>query len=525
MSSEEARIGIYMKVYRNEESMHKAIQSVLDQTYKNFRYYILVNETTRGVVESYAGQDERIEIIDGEKTDNFKTRAKTIAKENAYVTTIDADDWYDSRYLEVLLREAIQSEADIVACGNYFIGGDDKIIGERAQKKIVWSFDKTGKVLPFIYGHFRTVWGKLIRSEVLIRCDFGLLPKEESYGWYGGDTMVAFSLLQCAKQLCVCDSTLYNYRLVQSGSSYRLKDGRLDSDEVLFRFIEKVLRTSGEYGEGQKRYLFWVYGNALADTVRLLLKAEMPEEEQTQKLIYVFEKPLTKELFLRENLGLLDIPELGNVEKFSDTVYAMLFAKAETFKDNVILTENYLHLLKIIFPKLEEVLDREKLCLLLKSRKILDILVAGNYQMVTEVLIALYSSLVTDEKRNGLELIHKLSSNVFLKKAVQEPRMLEVYPEVLRAVNQEHYEVACDKIKEVILSDKIPVLAVELVDLWNNLAAQAENVAEFILSKQLKVDILRQCGRTEEALCEYKELTELGVDDDNMKYLRECLEQ
>ena len=35
---ENKRVGVFMRVYRNEETMHEAIQSVLNQTYKNLKY-------------------------------------------------------------------------------------------------------------------------------------------------------------------------------------------------------------------------------------------------------------------------------------------------------------------------------------------------------------------------------------------------------------------------------------------------------------------------------------------------------
>ena len=48
------RIGIFMKVLRNEDTLHQAIQSVLAQTYNNFRFYILVGEATKEIVSEYA---------------------------------------------------------------------------------------------------------------------------------------------------------------------------------------------------------------------------------------------------------------------------------------------------------------------------------------------------------------------------------------------------------------------------------------------------------------------------------------
>ena len=53
-----------MKLLRNEPTMYKAIESVLNQTYTNLRYYILVGSDTKSVVMQYAEKDTRIVVLD-----------------------------------------------------------------------------------------------------------------------------------------------------------------------------------------------------------------------------------------------------------------------------------------------------------------------------------------------------------------------------------------------------------------------------------------------------------------------------
>jgi len=238
---ENKRVGVFMRVYRNEETMHEAIQSVLNQTYKNLRYYILVNDITKHVIQQYVEKDSRIKVIEGTSNSGFVTCAKKIAEENDYVTTIDADDWYDKTYLEHLVHVSEEKGADIVACGNFYFVGKNKIVGERKQGAITWQTKKTGEVLPLVYGHFRTIWGKLISSSVLRECDFSLLPDIKLYGGYGGDTMVIFNLLLYTNKLSISEKSLYYYRMSETSVTYRLNPGRLDADEIVFNFVENIL--------------------------------------------------------------------------------------------------------------------------------------------------------------------------------------------------------------------------------------------------------------------------------------------
>ena len=137
MNNQEKRVGVFMRVYRNEPTLHQAIQSVLTQTYTNFKYYILVNQKTKAVVQQYQNKDSRIEVLDGKEDEGFRTYAKYLAGENVYVTTIDADDWYEKQYLEQLVCFAEKHRLDIVSCGNNFVNEKGGFVGERVQNSLI----------------------------------------------------------------------------------------------------------------------------------------------------------------------------------------------------------------------------------------------------------------------------------------------------------------------------------------------------------------------------------------------------
>lgn len=233
MEQKEKRIGVFTRIYRNEETMHEAIQSVLNQTYSNYKYYILVNEVTKKSILRWKEKDKRIEIIDGNVNDGFSTYAKRIASENSYVTTLDADDRYDSKYLEHLLEQIEKKKVDMVACGNYFFVEQNRIVGERSQISMAWNREETTQVLPYVYDHFRTIWGKLMKAELILESDFEILPDSTQYGGYGGDTMFMFNLLRHANRVAITNETLYFYRMSATSGSYRLYPGRLDRKSVV----------------------------------------------------------------------------------------------------------------------------------------------------------------------------------------------------------------------------------------------------------------------------------------------------
>lgn len=518
---ENKQVGVFMRVYRNELTMHKAIQSVLEQTYANFKYYILVSTATEKAVMEYAEKDARIVVLYGGKPeDGFSTYAKRMAAENAYITTIDADDWYEKTYLEELINCLEEEQLDIIACGNHFVDPNGNIIETRQQKKMVWGIKDTFVTLPYMYGFYRTQWGKLIKSEVCLEWNPEALPESSTYGGYGGDTIRIFSLLPFAKRAGICDKVLYNYRISPTSNSYVLRQGRLDSDAVLFYFVKNILEQFGKIGEKEERYLFLVYGEALNDTTRLLLNQRMREEERAEKLLYIYQCTLTKTLLNREERGILMLPNMKpREEAFVKTFYKKLFEDKKRISATKKTTEAYLKLLEILYPKLEGLLSIEEFTLLLKKDSMLEKLCLKQYQSLFQELLKLLKEVKLGEAETCLRLLRRVTSNDILKLFLEEKKFVLLYADIIAAINKEEWEEVFQFLQEGFASNIVPYKAEQLADLWINIAASLENAELFVTGKELKTELLLNEGKQEEALQEYKELEQLGVADENMDYL------
>lgn len=517
MELKDKRIGVFTRIYRIDETMHEAIQSVLNQTYTNFKFYIMVNDITKRLLLEWEEKDNRIILIDGGPNDGFRTCAKKIASENTYATTIDADDWYDEKYLEHLVEQIEKEEVDMVACGCFFFVDQNRIVWERSQVLMVWSKSDTAVVLPYIYGHFRTIWGKLIKSELLIEADFDILPDTTQYGGYGGDTLFMFNLLSYAERVAITDKSLYYYRMSQGSGTYSLNPGRLDSDEIVFHFVENVLRRIGCFGEVQRRFLFWCYGNALIDTSRLLLKSSLSIEEIYERLLYIFQKPLTKELFNRECAGLLKIDKGAEPEKVAPKVYDLVFTNLELC-ESLQIQRDCFQIFQIIWPYYKDVISVAEFCILLKDKKMLDAFVGKEYTAMSEACLICLKSLDEGEKERALNLLEKFSPNIVLKNALYSVSFAEKYLELLIMIVNNEYEELFNNLHALFSVDEEQ--EEELVELWINSAAFVENEIEFILAKQFKVEILGKKGKLFEAEEEYNELLQLGIMNENMMLLK-----
>ena len=116
-------ISIIVPVYNVEEYIHKCINSILAQTYKDFEL-ILINDGSpdnSGIIcDEYARADSRIKVIHQQNSGLSAARNAGLAvAKGDYIGFVDSDDWIDKSMYESMITEAQTLEADIVICDYY----------------------------------------------------------------------------------------------------------------------------------------------------------------------------------------------------------------------------------------------------------------------------------------------------------------------------------------------------------------------------------------------------------------------
>ena len=118
---QEELLSVIVPIYNEEKFLPECLNSIVNQTYKNLEI-IVVNDgskdKTLDIIESIAKDDPRIIVI------NQENQGVSAARNNAlkgvdgdFVMFVDSDDWLDLDTCEVLIKEAVKENADIVMCG------------------------------------------------------------------------------------------------------------------------------------------------------------------------------------------------------------------------------------------------------------------------------------------------------------------------------------------------------------------------------------------------------------------------
>lgn len=133
-------ISVLMTAYNAEDYIGLAIQSILDQTYRNFEFIIIEDcskDSTWEIIEGYAKKDTRINAIKNQK--NMKAGGSSnkglkLCK-GKYVLRMDADDWSYADRIEKQIN-FMEKNPDVVVSGGSLVvcNQDLKPIGVRHYK-------------------------------------------------------------------------------------------------------------------------------------------------------------------------------------------------------------------------------------------------------------------------------------------------------------------------------------------------------------------------------------------------------
>ncbi|MGL5903257.1 MAG: glycosyltransferase family 2 protein [Cetobacterium sp.] len=224
------KISIIVPVYRVEFYLKKCIDSILNQTFKDFEL-ILVNDGSPDncgeICDEYAEKDSRITVI--HKKNGGQASAKNMAlliAKGKYIGFVDSDDWIDCDMYHILYNMIETSKKDIANISLKSIG----IFGEKVfsiHDRIILDREKAIEELfkHKLYGNFFCT--NLFRRELFKEMKF----KE---GIAYEDVDLLYRLIHISNGIVTLGVPKYNY-LIRQGST--TGDGKKRID--FYRVMEK----------------------------------------------------------------------------------------------------------------------------------------------------------------------------------------------------------------------------------------------------------------------------------------------
>lgn len=220
MEQSKPLISIVVPIYRIDRYVGICIESIIKQTYDNLEI-ILVDDGSDDrcpeICDLYATKDSRIRVIhkgNGGLVSARKAGVKVAKGE--YIGYVDGDDWLGVDFVERMVTDALETDADIVCAGftrvlfeqnaciynKYPIGVYRDEALDDLRKKML----SDGEF--YLLGITTYVWNKLFKRDVLFTPQMNVDERIS----IGEDAAVTYPAIMESDCICVTDCTSYYYR-------------------------------------------------------------------------------------------------------------------------------------------------------------------------------------------------------------------------------------------------------------------------------------------------------------------------
>ena len=149
MPENNVKISVIMPVYRVEDYVGKAIESIQAQTLSEWELFAVDDgspDNSGAICEEYAKNDSRIKVIHQENAG--APAARNVAIDLAvgeYMYFMDSDDWAEPTMLEDMYNIAQQNDRQLVVAGYYidtYYTDEEKFTQEQVVPSVVYKTQK-----------------------------------------------------------------------------------------------------------------------------------------------------------------------------------------------------------------------------------------------------------------------------------------------------------------------------------------------------------------------------------------------
>lgn len=251
------KLSVIVPVYNTENYIEQCLDSLMNQTYKDFELIIIDDgseDRSGEICDKYALKYKNINVTHKENEGLIAARIEGINKAvGQYIAFVDSDDWVDEDFIEFLITNMESKQADIVVTG---IIREEKTKSETVINKISSGTyerqDLEKQIFPkmlyfqgfYEFGILPYMCVKIFKKEILINCYKGI----DTDIYWGEDVIIVYPYLLQANKAVICEETKYHYRRhSQSMTAERKKDFYANTAR-LYLYLYKVFQKT-EFSE------------------------------------------------------------------------------------------------------------------------------------------------------------------------------------------------------------------------------------------------------------------------------------
>ena len=230
-------ISIIVPVYNAERFLSKCIESILNQTFKDFEL-LLINDGSKDKSldicnEYFEKFPDKIKIFNNKNMGCSATRNFGIEhSQGNYLLFIDSDDWIEKDMLEKMYQKILQEDSDVVITGIFREDNILNVVSKQVPKynNNLYFWFNTEALVEF-------ACNKLHKKSIIIEND--LIFPINSHA--GEDMVFNICSLINSKKVSVVPNELYHYIIHGDNSIYNLEKrvGIFISLNTIYNYLKK----------------------------------------------------------------------------------------------------------------------------------------------------------------------------------------------------------------------------------------------------------------------------------------------
>ena len=226
------KVSVIVPIYNVEPYLKKCVDSIINQSYTNLEIILVDDGSTDSsglLCEELAKNDDRITVV--HKNNGGLSDARNAGLDIStgdYIGFVDSDDYIDSDFFEILVKNIEEYNADVSCCRytNVWENGRKEPIGNDDSLSVY-----EGKVALKEYLYAKTmdpfVWNKLFKASIIENHRF-------IKGIQGEDNPFCIELFKKTDKVVLAGKSKYNYLQERTGAITNSNINQKGIDSVFY---------------------------------------------------------------------------------------------------------------------------------------------------------------------------------------------------------------------------------------------------------------------------------------------------
>lgn len=218
MDNSQKLVSIIIPVYNSEKYLEAALESAINQSYKNIEIFLIDDGSTDAssqICDIYAKKDSRVRAIHQKNSGPSAARNRGVEEARGeYLTFFDNDDLLHKDFVKILLNLCVENDCDIALTKSFPFLEENTIPYGEPETKLTFMDRRqlSTQLVDMGWTGLAVTMAKLFRKELFEKIRFN----EERI--IGDDDSTIYLLYWASQRSVLFQSPLYFYRSKRNGS-------------------------------------------------------------------------------------------------------------------------------------------------------------------------------------------------------------------------------------------------------------------------------------------------------------------